>query len=217
MNCCAHCEEAGELFNDKTARKELKRYQKKGPLKATQKLIDHVRQSNVEGKTLMDVGGGIGAIQHELFKVGLGSAIQVESSQPYIQAAEEEAQNQGNGDNLTSHFGDFVEMATELPNANFTTLDRVLCCYPAMDKMVGAATEKAQQTVGLVYPKVNGLSRFIIGLANTVQAIRKKDFRMYLYSRNEIEQRFEENGFELTQSDSTFVWHVEVYERKRTK
>lgn len=184
MTCCNHCEEAGEFFNEKTAQKELKQYHKKGPWKSTQMLIDAIRESRVQDKTLMDVGGGIGAIQHELFKDGLKEANQVEASQAYLDVIQQEAEEKGRADNTSTYFGDFVELAPDLPKADIVTLDRVLCCYPYMEAMVDAASAKAEQVVGLVYPRVSWLAKFSIGLANLYQRIRKKDFRMYLHSRD---------------------------------
>lgn len=153
MSCCIHCKEAGEFFNDKTAQKELRRYRKKGPLKSTRLLIDQLCHPRVAGKTLIDIGGGIGAIQHELFRNGLKAATQVEASQAYIEAAESEAERLGNKDRLTSFYGDFVELAPDLEQAEIVTLDRVICCYPDMEKLVEGVISKSNETCGLVYPR----------------------------------------------------------------
>lgn len=213
MTCCNHCQEAGEFFNDKTARKELKQYHKKGPWQSTQHLIDAIREYGVQDKTLMDVGGGIGAIQHELFKDGLGSAIQIEASQAYLNIIQQEAEEKGRADSTSTYQGDFVEMADDLPKANIVTLDRVLCCYPYMEAMVNAATAKADDMVGLVYPREGWLGKFSIGLANIYQRIRNKDFRMYLHSRNDVDDCFKKNGFQLKHTSNTFIWHIDLYER----
>jgi hypothetical protein len=213
MSCCNHCQEAGEFFNEKTAQKELKQYHKKGPWKSTQMLIDAIQESGFQDKTLMDVGGGIGAIQHELFKEGLGSAIQVEASQAYLNIIQKEAEEKGRAQNTSTYTGDFVELAPDLPKADIVTLDRVLCCYPYIAAMVDAASAKAEQLVGLVYPRETWLAKFSIGSANLYQRIRKKDFRMYLHPRDQVDARLRANHFHLKQTAQTFIWHVDLYER----
>ena len=58
-----HCCGADLFFNKKTAEKEYRKYLKKGPSRVTAKIIQHLRQQEIEGKSMVDVGGGIGALQ----------------------------------------------------------------------------------------------------------------------------------------------------------
>jgi hypothetical protein len=50
----------------------------------------------------------VGAIQHELFKDGLGSAIAIDASSSYLQAVRQEAERMGYAARITYHHGDFV-------------------------------------------------------------------------------------------------------------
>lgn len=81
MNCC-QCEGIEAFFDDKTAARELKRYRKKGADKTTRILIEALQTEDVSGKTLLDIGGGIGAIQHELMSSGAATVTNVDASQP---------------------------------------------------------------------------------------------------------------------------------------
>ena len=94
MNCCPHCEDARDFFNRKTARRDLRRYQKKGPSKTTGLLLEALRAQGVGDRTLLDVGGGIGAVQHELFREGLRHATQVDASPAYLETSQGEAGRQ---------------------------------------------------------------------------------------------------------------------------
>ena len=91
-------------------------------------LVESVKQKGVEGNSLLDVGGGIGAIQHELFKTGIARADIVEASTAYIDANKEEAERQGHADRIPYHHGDFVDIAPNLERADIVTLERVICC-----------------------------------------------------------------------------------------
>ncbi len=53
MTCCTHCQDAGHIFDEKTAKKELKRYQKKGPAKSTRLLLEEIRRHGLSRARLM--------------------------------------------------------------------------------------------------------------------------------------------------------------------
>ena len=108
---CPQCQGHEHLFDQKTASQELKNYRKKGPSKSTRLLIEALTASSLKGMTLLDIGGGIGAIQHELLKLGLRHATSVDASVAYLEAAKDEAQRQGHADRVSYHYGDFVALA----------------------------------------------------------------------------------------------------------
>ena len=60
--------------------------------------------------TLLDIGGGIGAVQHELLDAGVTHVTSVDASAPYLEAAREEAGARHDG-RVTYVHGDFVDLA----------------------------------------------------------------------------------------------------------
>jgi hypothetical protein len=56
----------GDFYNASKAASELRSYRNRGPIPSTRRLIDALKTEGVEGATVIDIGGGIGAIQHEL-------------------------------------------------------------------------------------------------------------------------------------------------------
>ena len=74
---CPHCQGVDALFDDGLAQKDLKRYLKKGPGKSTRLLLDALRKAGIGGMSLLDIGGGIGAIQHELVAAGVAASVDV--------------------------------------------------------------------------------------------------------------------------------------------
>jgi hypothetical protein len=63
---CSQCQGIEDLFSEEYVAGELKRYRRRGPDKTTRILIEALKKDGVEGETLLDIGGGLGAIQHEL-------------------------------------------------------------------------------------------------------------------------------------------------------
>ena len=78
-NC--QCEGIEQLFSDKYTRKDLKAYRKNGASKSTLMLIAAIQAQNLEAAELLDIGGGVGAIQLALLKDGVASSSVVDASE----------------------------------------------------------------------------------------------------------------------------------------
>jgi len=213
MSCCSHCQESGDLFDQKKARDELRTYRKNGAPKApTSLLVDGLRTLDLEGAALLDVGGGIGMIPCELLKSGISRSLLVEASTPYLEVAEKETRRRGYAGRAEFEYGDFVDLAPDLPEADVVTLDRVFCCYPHMKRLVEASTAKATRWYGVSYPKERWYNKIIGGLAAGYCWARDMDFRMYIHTG--IQETIEAQGFERFYQVGTMIWQVELYERE---
>lgn len=213
MNCCPHCEDAGDFFSQKTARRDLKRYGKKGPLKSTGLLLEALRAQGVRDQTLLDVGGGIGAVQHELFREGLARATQADASPAYLEVSRREATRQGHAEQVEYVFGDFVDLAPRLPSADIVTLDRVICCYPDMERLVGASVQKAERIYGLVFPREWLVTEIAVAAENLYFRARKSAFRTFMHSSEAVDALVRSHGFRRNSYASTFMWQVVTYTR----
>ena len=210
---CRQCKGIESFFDEGEARSDLKRYRKKGPLKTTQMLVEALEDEDVQGKTLLDIGGGVGAIQHELLKAGASRAVSVDASTAYIEAANEEAQAQGHIDRLTQYHGDFVAMAPEIEAADIVTLDRVICCYHDMEGLVGLSSDRATRLYGLVYPRESIGARIAFLLMNLFFWVRRSPFRVFLHPTAAVDALVRRNGLQQRFRARTLVWHVAVYAR----
>ena len=101
----------GDFYNARKAASELRSYRNKGPIPSTRMLIDALKAEGVEGATVIDIGGGIGAVQHELLAAGAATATSVDASDAYIQAAREESARRDLAGRVTYYHGDFLELA----------------------------------------------------------------------------------------------------------
>src|SRR5712671_2640325 len=145
---CPHCQGAEKVFDAGTARGDLEEYRQHGPAKTTRLLLNAIRKAAHDDKTLLDIGGGVGAIQHELLADTVQSAVHVDASTAYLGASQEEAAKRGHRERVTYLHGNFVEVAPEVAPADIVTLDRVLCCYPDMPALVTASISHAKQLYG---------------------------------------------------------------------
>ena len=56
--------------------------------------------------------------------------------------------------------------SARLPAATIVTLDRVICCYPDMERLVRTSAEKARRLYGAVYPRERWWARVGVALMN---------------------------------------------------
>ena len=212
MTCCSHCVDSESLFNKRAAARDLKRYQRRGPRRSTRMLAESVA-GDASGASLLDIGGGVGPIQHELFKLGLDHAIQVDASAAYIEKSSDEAGRRGYVDRVTYRHGDFVDVASEIPSADLVTLDRVICCYPDVEALVRASATKAEVAYGLVYPRDRWFVRLVLRLGNAFFRMRRSAFRTFIHPEAKVDGLLRSLGFDLSFRADTPMWRVATYRR----
>lgn len=210
---CRACEGIEQKFDRKKAHKELERLRRRGPRATTRRLIERLRTHVRNGDSLLDIGGGVGAIHHVLLDAGVRDAIHLDASNGYIEVAREEAATRGHSNRVRFMPGDFVAIADSVPSADVVTLDRVICCYPDMDAMVSLAADKARRVLGAVYPRDAWWVRVALTLENILSRARRSAFRAYLHSPTAIEARLEEKGFTRASLHRTMVWEVTTFLR----
>jgi 2-polyprenyl-3-methyl-5-hydroxy-6-metoxy-1,4-benzoquinol methylase len=213
MDCC-HCEGIEIQFDRRKAAKKLRRYRQKGPQKTTRLLVEALEREGIQGLSLLDVGGGIGAIQHEMLARGVGTAVNYEASSAYIEACREEAQRRGWGGAVRHVRGDFAQMEAQVPEADIVTLERVICCYPDMPGLVEQSCRKAKKLLGLVYPHEAWWVK--LGMAtihNLKFKLKSSPFRVFLHPTREIERLVEAHGFERRFYHKSGSWLVAVFAR----
>jgi 2-polyprenyl-3-methyl-5-hydroxy-6-metoxy-1,4-benzoquinol methylase len=206
----------GNFYNEKSAAAELRKYRQKGPIPSTRALIEALKAAGLEGATLLDIGGGIGVIQHELLDAGLVRSTSVDASAPYLDAAREESDRRGHGGRVTYRHGDFIELAKSIPAADIVTLDRVLNVYPDWERLVELSTEHAQRFYGLVYPRNTRMVRLVTFAMNVVLRLLRKPVRASVHPGEVIDLVARERGLVPHFSQSVGpAWQVAVYRRSR--
>lgn len=212
MTCC-QCQGIETCFNRKSVAKNLRKYRKDGPSKTTRMLIDALKAEDIKGTTLLDIGGGVGAIQHELLKAGVSNAINVEASKAFIEAAKEEAERQGHANRISHHHGNFVDLASNIPQADIVTLDKVICCYHDMRALVGLSSSLARRFYGVIYPQDTWRTRIGFAFENLTYWLRRTSFRVFVHSTMAIDRMLRENGLEQVFYRKAGTWQIVVYTR----
>lgn len=216
MNCCSssQCQALDEIFDAKYAEGDLKAYRNKGPAKTTRALLQAVQaQGDVRGRSLIDIGGGIGAIQLELLKAGLAHSTAVDASAAFLAAARAEAERCGFGDRTSYAHGNFVDHAAGVAPADIVTLDRVICCYPDMHALVRHSAERATRVYALVSPRDTWWMRAAKHGLNAWERLQRSAFRFYVHPDAGVDAILLARGMTRRFHKTLGVWQVNVWVR----
>lgn len=210
---CPQCVGIETQFGERTARRELERYRRKGAHGPTRILADAILDAG-GGETLLDIGGGVGALQHVLLEEGTRAAISVDASSAYLQVARQEAERRGLAGRVDHRHGDFLEVAAEISPSDIVTLDKVVCCYPELWPLVTLSAERARRLWGAVYPRPHLLNRIGLPLVNLFEKVRRIPFRVFLHPPREIDRLLVERGFVRRMRETTLLWEIVLWERR---
>ncbi len=212
MDACG-CDGLVSMFDRRAAEHDRDRYRRSGPDRTTRMLLDLIKPYRVGGSTILDIGGGIGIIDKELLQAGAGHAVLVDASPAYLDVARQEARQANLLNQIEFVDGDFVRRAAEIDVADIVTLDRVVCCYPDAEALVGLSAARARSIYGLVLPRDRWLVRVAIRLLNLGFRLRRKAYRSYAHPNARIDQLVAAAGLRPRSEAGTFFWRVVVYDR----
>ena len=213
MNCCLHCEDSRSIFGPDRARADLRRYRRKGPDPSTRLILEELRRLPLEGTTVLDVGGGIGVLGLELLAAGAQRIVEVEASNAALQVSQQQFSERGWGDRVRAVLGDFATLGERTEVADLVTLDRVVCCYPDYEALLGRACDHARKVLALSFPRNRWYVRGSIMLENLWRRLTGNSFRAFVHSPERLAAVMEGSGLRRVAQRGTAVWLVEVYRR----
>jgi 2-polyprenyl-3-methyl-5-hydroxy-6-metoxy-1,4-benzoquinol methylase len=214
MDSCG-CEPGGfaSIFDRRNAEKDRDRYRRNGPDRTTRMLLELLAPYRSAGSTVLDIGGGIGIIDQELLRAGAGHAVLVDGSVASLAVARQEAERLKLLDRIEFVEGDFVQRAATVEPADIVTLDRVVCCYPDADGLVGLSAARVRTAYGLVMPRDRLVVRVAIRLENAWFGLRRKAYRAYVHRPARVDELAAANGLNPRSECHTAFWRVVVYDR----
>ena len=213
MVCCTGYCAAEAQFDRKVAERDLRRYRRRGADKTTRLMLEELRHWPLEGRHLLDVGGGIGVISHELGGTRLASNTIVEASPAYLEVARREVGLKYGPRPSQFVLGDFALIAGTLPDADVVTLDRVVCCYPDAEALLVAAAGRTRQVLAFTYPRDRWYVRTMFALGNFWLRLTRKKFRAFVHAPERMAAVLEASGLVHATQRETLVWMLDLYRR----
>ncbi len=212
MDRCG-CDGFSAIFDRRQAERDRERFARKGADPTTRSLLEMIRRRGVAGATVLDIGGGIGLIDRELLRAGAGHAVLVDGSPAYLEVARDEARRANLLDRLEIVGGDFTRLADSIDRADIVTLDRVICCYPGVDALVGLSAARAGRLYGIVLPRNRWLVRIGIAMENLRMVLTRNPYRAFEHPNARVDELVSAAGLRLVEETFTPIWRVALYER----
>ncbi|HEX7949532.1 MAG TPA: methyltransferase domain-containing protein [Candidatus Limnocylindrales bacterium] len=206
--CCYDVE-----FDERIAERDLRAYRRQGPGRTTRALAEALTAADAHGLTVLDIGAGIGGLHRLLLDAGAASAVDVDASAPYLAVARREADRLDLADRVQFVHGDFVASAPQVAVADLVGLDRVVCCYPDVDALVGAAARLTGRRLGIAVPRDGRFARFAVGAVNLWQRALGSPLRMHAHDLSRIEAAAGTAGLQLRSVTRLGFWRVLLFER----
>lgn len=202
-------------FDETYAAEKLETYRIEGADPSTRALIEAITAEGVRDLTLLDIGGGVGALQHELLERGLASAQEVEASAANIAACQSEAEARGHADRISHVYGDFASVADTLAPADVVTLDRSICCWSDPLGLIDGSAGMARRLYGLVYPRDTWWVRYGWRTwGNVRQLIKRTGLRLMTPRSADVEAVLARRGLYLHRHATVGVWQIALFVRE---
>jgi len=207
---CCNPTDYRRLFSRKSAARDLRRYRERGLSGTSRELVGLA--GDVQGASVLDVGGGIGAIELELLEAGAERATNIELSGGYEDAATELIAERGLEGRVERRVEDFV--TSDVEPHDVVVLHRVVCCYPDADALVGAAADHTRRTLLLTYPQERVWMRAGLRLINLWLLATRCGFRTYVHPVAKIVAAAEAHGLRLERRERHgLLWESAVFAR----
>ena len=196
------------IFSEKSARAAAERYRRKGLDGTSRRIVDVLLREGVQGKSVLEIGGGVGAIQLELLRAGASRAVSIELTPTYEDAAAELLSETGFADRVERRVVDFVDAGTEVEAADIVVLNRVVCCYPDMPRLVAAAAGHARGMLVLSFPKRRWWTRAVLAMGNLTFRLTRREFHVFLHPPERIKETAEAHGLKVRSDQPGLFWEV---------
>jgi hypothetical protein len=201
------------VFSESSARADAKRYRRKGLDATSRRIVDFLKKQGVEGRTVLEVGGGIGAIQIELLRAGAARAISIELTPTYEETATDLLKEAGLESRVERRVMDFADANGEAPRADIVIMNRVICCYPDMPKLAGAAADHTAEMLVLSYPRRTWWTRIGLSAGNFALRLARREFQVFLHPPPMILAASERRGLRTVFNRPGTFWTVAALRR----
>ncbi len=212
MSDCCSPRAYRAVFSEASAWKQVRRYRRRGLDRTSRRVVDLLKQRGVAGRSVLEVGGGIGAIQLELLRAGAARAVCVELAPTYEAAAAELLRGSGFEERVERHVMDFAAAAAEVEAADVVVLNRVICCYPDLPKLAAAAADHAREVLVLSFPKERLWTRAAVAVANLPMRLFAH-FRIFVHPLRLLRSVTAEHGLRPAFDHPGVFWEVAAFER----
>lgn len=210
---CCNPRGCDRMFTPRFARLVASRYRKRGLGKTARTMVDLLPPADVQGATVLEIGGGVGEIQLELLSRGAASATNLELSAAYDAEAARLLAEAGLTGRVQRRIIDIAADPAGVPPADVVVLHRVVCCYPDYVALLAAAARHTRRHLVFSHPPRNPVSRAVVGTQNLLFRLAGREFRVFAHPPDAMLAVLADNGLRPAAARHGSVWQVALVTR----
>jgi magnesium-protoporphyrin O-methyltransferase len=184
-------------------------------MRVTKRLLAQLNDVESARPTILELGCGSAALLVTLLTRGAVSADGVDLSPAAIATAQRRAADAGVADR--AHFELADGALTTHAAHDWVLLDRAICCYPNMPRLIDAALSAKPRRVAFSVPTSRGLpgiaNKLFWGFENFQTRGKADECPGYVHDLNDIERRLTRAGFSRRSTSSSVLWYTAVWDR----
>ncbi|NLG23551.1 MAG: SAM-dependent methyltransferase [Actinomycetales bacterium] len=208
MGGCCDPRGCDRMFDQRFAAHRARTYRQHGLDRPQERMVDFLASVGIEGRSVLEIGGGVGEIPIDLLRRGASTATNVEIVRAYDEEARQLAREMGVADRISQVVGDVAVDPDLVAPADLVVLHRVVCCYPDVKRLLGAAAHLTGHALVLSHPPYNLLARGLIQIINLVERIRRMEYRSFDHDPDLMTEVLREGGLSVVHRRSGLVWQV---------
>ena len=201
------------MFSSATARRDLARYRASGLGALERRIVERARSGGVDGARVLEIGGGIGAIQSELLESGAGRGEIVELIGAYEEGVFELAREKGVADRVSYSVLDVLERPGAVEPADVVVLNKVVCCSPDGVDLAAVAARLTRRTLLLTFPRDTVWARMGVRCLNAWFWALRRSFRTFVHPAAAVIAAVEAEGLSLTERFDARFWELAAFRR----
>jgi len=200
-----------DFFGDGFARRMTKRYRRRGLDAPAAGIVDFAAADGLDGKSVLEIGGGVGEIGLELLRRGAAAVTTLELSTAYDAHAGRLAAEAGVADRVHRRIVDIAANPDDIEPADIVVLHRVVCCYPDYRRLLTAAADHCRERLAYSRPPRNLLSRAMVAGQNAAFAVVGKEFRTFVHPPAALADVVADRGLRPVFTRPARVWVVQGF------
>ncbi len=170
-------------------------------------------EPGLDGTRVLEIGGGIGALQAELLGAGAEQGEVVELVAAFEPYARELALERGLEERTSFRVADVLEEPEAVPPADVVLMNRVVCCSPDGVDLARRAAALARRSLVFSFPRDVFWVRGVVRLVNAGFAIFGRSFRLFVHPRAALVAAAEAEGLRLSGGGHGVAWEFAAFDR----
>jgi SAM-dependent methyltransferase len=201
------------MFGSRQARRDAQSYLAKGLDQPSRRVVEALKAQGLADASVLEIGGGAGGLHLDLLRAGASRAVNLDLSPAYLEAARQTAEKLGLADRVESRLHNLAEQPEGVAEADVVVMNRVICCYPDMERLVRPAAQRARRLLALTFPREAWWTRWGLRLTNGTLWLFRNEYRTYLHSPAAVFDLVASCGLSPIYQSFTTVWQIAVFQR----